>query len=466
MRTVGVILVLLVACLYLSLAPTANAARPFPETGYSITNDRMQDFFDRRGGVRVLGYPISRELYFLGTRVQLFQRAVLQLQPNGSVGLLNILSDDLLPYTRINGSTFPAADQALIQAAPLPSESDYATRAIDFVRAMAPDSWNGLRTNFYSTFAGTVSYQEAFPGGGVDPGLLPLINLEIWGLPTSKPAYDPNNHGFVYLRFQRGIMHFDRATGLTQGILLGDHLKSVITGQNLPGDLAQQAQSGRLYRQYDNSQPGGLSRPWELPGTNLFGAFERDGVFVPTPLPAGPAPISTPIPAASTATPVPQPPAQIQLSGPAQFTNVITWALDLLASHSPSNYLLVRENVHRIGLLESGKAYTDPAGRAINFDHDAYLVSEWYGHQDQQTQWVAGVIVHNAVHIAQHHRGAATTGPEAEMEALRRQEEVLLAVDTTTDPSHQFVNFIYRAINNNTGWFDHFNTPPGPQNPF
>ena len=58
---------------------------------------------------------------FQGFTVQFFQRGVMQLGANG-VQTLNLLEDGLLPYTTINGSTFPASDPALIKAAPTPSD--------------------------------------------------------------------------------------------------------------------------------------------------------------------------------------------------------------------------------------------------------------------------------------------------------------------------------------------------------
>ena len=41
---------------------------------------------------------------------------------------------------------------------------------------------------------------------------------------------DPGNGGFIYQRFQRGIMHFDNATGVTRGILLADYFKGLVVG--------------------------------------------------------------------------------------------------------------------------------------------------------------------------------------------------------------------------------------------
>ena len=53
---------------------------------------------------------------------------------------------------------------------------------------------------------------------------------------------------FIYQRFQRGVMcATTRAVGV-QGLLLADYLKSVITNQNLPTDLAAQVKHRRVLR--------------------------------------------------------------------------------------------------------------------------------------------------------------------------------------------------------------------------
>ena len=91
--------------------PYAQSQLPFfPETGFRLANPQFADFFTKRGGLRTFGYPVSREFLFLGTRVQFFQRQIMQIRPDGNVGTLNILDEDLMPYTRINGSVFPATN--------------------------------------------------------------------------------------------------------------------------------------------------------------------------------------------------------------------------------------------------------------------------------------------------------------------------------------------------------------------
>jgi hypothetical protein len=244
-------------------------ARYFLHTGYRIDDDTIWDYFQRRGGLATFGYPTSRTFRLQGFPVQFFQRCIVQLDEQGHARLLNLLNPGLLPYTSFNGSTFPAVDGDLIASAPDPTDQP-ATLA--FVRQHAPDSFQGAPVQFSQTFTKSVPLQVAFPQGG-DPGLLPGIDLELWGIPTSPPAVDPHNQHFVYLRWQRGIMHYDPSCLCTQGILLADYLKAILTGQHLPPDLAQEAQGSPFAQQYDPSQLHWVRDPNLLPDTDLTDAF-------------------------------------------------------------------------------------------------------------------------------------------------------------------------------------------------
>ena len=53
----------------------------------------------KRGKVRTFGYPVSRTFMLDGFQVQIFQREVVQLQPNGGVQTLNLLDPGLMPDT-------------------------------------------------------------------------------------------------------------------------------------------------------------------------------------------------------------------------------------------------------------------------------------------------------------------------------------------------------------------------------
>jgi hypothetical protein len=226
-------------------AQPAGDPRAFAQTGYRVDRDAFYDYFVHRGGVTTFGYPVSRDFLFEGCTAQFFQRIVLQQCDGKGVSTMNLLDEGLLPYTRMNSSTFPASDPNLTARTPKPTDPSYATSILGFVRGYTPDTYDGQPVNFQKTFFNTISPDVA---GSDDPALLGLLDLEIWGTPTSLPAYDPANHNFIYQRFQRGIMHFDKGCGCTQGLLLADYLKGLITGVNLPADLASQADKSPLLR--------------------------------------------------------------------------------------------------------------------------------------------------------------------------------------------------------------------------
>ncbi len=255
--------------------PAPHDARYFFESGFRIDDDRIWKYFNERGGVRNFGYPISRTFPFLGFTTQFFQRQLVQIGPDGNPRLMNLLDPGLMPVDHINGSTFPSYDPNVVSGAPAVGSPGYDTAVIAFVQAHAPQTVNGKPTNFWSTFNNSVTCQDAFPNQPCQQNLLPGLNLEIWGIPTSNPQADPNNPNFIYLRFQRGIMHYDATCNCTQGILLASYLRDVIIGQNLPPDLDAEMKNSPYYKQYNNNLDRGLNRPQDLPGTDLTNAFER-----------------------------------------------------------------------------------------------------------------------------------------------------------------------------------------------
>ncbi|HET6316196.1 MAG TPA: cellulase family glycosylhydrolase [Chloroflexota bacterium] len=261
-----------------SLAPSARAQadeRFFSQTSFRIDDNSFWDFFQHRGMVRTFGYPVSRTFMLDGFQVQIFPRLVMQKQPDGSVQTLNLLDAGLMPYTKINGSTYPAPDPAVVSATPPATNLD---AVLEFVLATAPDVWEGEPVNFGTTFFTTVTAADA---PDADPALLPGFDLQIWGAPTSNPARDPANSNFIYQRFQRSIMHYDKTCGCTQGLLLADYLKSIMTGQNLPPDLDAQAKGSKYYKQYAPGQPKSIARPAELPNSDLTDAFTQQQAGVP-----------------------------------------------------------------------------------------------------------------------------------------------------------------------------------------
>jgi hypothetical protein len=189
--------------------------------------------------------------------------------------LMNLLDPELMPYTTINTSTFPAYDPNLAHRAPPVGSPGYDRAIVDFVRRYAPDEYAGQPVRFSQTFASQVDLTTAFPNGDGNPDLLPGVNLELAGAVTSPPFTDPNNPNFIYQRFQRVILHYDATSGVTQPVLLADYFKAILTGENLPPDLAEQASSSRFFMQYNPAVPLGVNRPEQLPGTDLLFAFER-----------------------------------------------------------------------------------------------------------------------------------------------------------------------------------------------
>ncbi|MGI8916801.1 MAG: hypothetical protein ACR2JY_24015 [Chloroflexota bacterium] len=243
--------------------------RYFPQTGYRIDNDTIWDYFQRRGGVPTFGYPTSRTFTFQGFTVQFFQRRIVQLGRDGQARLLNLLDAGLLNYTSFNGSTVPGVDSSLVATAPDPTDQ---AAVLAWVRQHAPNVAAGVPVNFDATFERTVPAQVAFPNGG-GAGLMSGVELELWGIPTSEPMMDANNHNFIYLRWQRGIMMYDATCTCTQGVLLADYLKAVLTGKGIPADVAQEAANSPFPSQYYPGAPNWVRNPNLLPNTDLTDAF-------------------------------------------------------------------------------------------------------------------------------------------------------------------------------------------------
>src|SRR5712692_2620319 len=133
----------------------------FPATGYRIGSPAVLDYFQRRGGVRTFGYPVSSEFPLLGKRVQLFQRQMLEIESDGSIMPANILDQDVLPITHIDGLNLPPVDPDVVAGAPSPDPPDYVTQAQAFINVYVPDNWNGLQVNFQTTFLSSVTCADA-----------------------------------------------------------------------------------------------------------------------------------------------------------------------------------------------------------------------------------------------------------------------------------------------------------------
>jgi hypothetical protein len=227
--------------------------RYFSQTGFRIDDDNIWNFFNQYGGIATFGYPSSRMTTFLGCPVQMFQRQIIQVCQGQGAALINMLDPEIFPYTQVNGSTFPGPDATMKNNTPQVGSPTYATDIVNFVSQNVPDTFSGQPVNFMQHFNST---------GG----------LTIWGAPFSQPAPDPANSGFIYQRFQRGIMHYIAGTG-TESILLADYLKAILMGQGVPPDLQAQSSESKYYAQYCPGNAKWLCRPNDLPATDLTFAF-------------------------------------------------------------------------------------------------------------------------------------------------------------------------------------------------
>jgi hypothetical protein len=238
-------------------APTVtHDAQYYSQTGFRV-DDQTVGFFQSRGQVDTFGYPISRLFTFLGCPVQMFQRLIIQLCPNASPALINLLDPEIFPYTRVNGSVFPSPDDQLKAQTPAVGTPEYAN-ILTFIQSVTPDQFNSQPVNFWQTFQAR---------GG----------LEVLGAPISRPQPDPTNGNFIYMRFQRVILHYRAGIG-TEPLLLADYLKQIMLGPNapsLPQDLQQQASSSRFYAQYCRGGTRWICRADQLPGSDLTNAFEQ-----------------------------------------------------------------------------------------------------------------------------------------------------------------------------------------------
>ncbi|HZR98750.1 MAG TPA: cellulase family glycosylhydrolase [Chloroflexota bacterium] len=255
--------------------PVADA-RYFPGTGYRVANRYFFRYFQQHGGSRTLGQPISNQFRYLGFPVQLYENRMLLLQPDNTVFVVPLGNSDAFPFTTVNGMTLPPNDPSVAALMPQdPNAPDYSQQTLAAVYQVVPDQLpDGTPVNFLSTYLNSVTYQEAFPAGDQPQDLLPYVAFQIWGRPLSQPTPDPNNPSMIYQRFENGIMAYDGNAGTTTSLPVGSWLAALLTGQNVPDDLAAAAQGGRFINQYQSGAPApAIARPDQLPDSDLTNAF-------------------------------------------------------------------------------------------------------------------------------------------------------------------------------------------------
>ncbi|MCC7368581.1 MAG: hypothetical protein IT306_09170 [Chloroflexi bacterium] len=266
------------------MPPAAEQARTvlqaaifFPETGYIVAPSPLGQYFAARGGARTFGPPVSNEFTLAGARVQLFRQFMLRQDPGGAVSTVNLFSMNAVPFQTVAGRAVPPIDPALQASAPVPGTPDYGPQVQAFIKANAPDAWEGLPVQFGRQFTDTVRYEDAFGPGPGERGLLPGFAQEVWGLPVSRPQRDPAQPNVVLLRWERGVMVWDGQTGAVTTLPLGEAFRAVLTGEGLsPDDAAAAAAVGSPFlAQANGPLPSGVARPADLPDTAMADAFKR-----------------------------------------------------------------------------------------------------------------------------------------------------------------------------------------------
>jgi hypothetical protein len=270
---------ILIALLLCAIQVTSPLPRPaaaqvnddlcFDQTGYCLREPALRAYFSQHGGPTVFGYPVSRLFRLRGVPTQLFQRVGLQVNAAGRVQPLNLLAADILPIRNLQGLPLPTDDPALLKRAPRQEEADFDARTDEFLRTEVPDTFDGR----------SIGFLQAYRAVGLDDDGRPF-GLAIFGWPTSRPIPDPGGSGVVYQRFERAIFRYSPGGAAVQPLLLGDFLKSALTGRDLSAELAQDLQGSPLLRQYNRAAADGLHRPWDLPASDLATAFEPDSAPV------------------------------------------------------------------------------------------------------------------------------------------------------------------------------------------
>jgi hypothetical protein len=282
-------------------ASAEDDPRYFQESGYRIDDDQIWPFYRDRGGPRAFGLPISRTFTLLGLRAQIFQRNVLRVTENGSIQVVNLLDSGWMPYTQIGYAAVPAWDPAVLGAAPQIDSPTYVEDMLVHLRNSVPDQVSGYPANFYQAYISTVGQPDPSVTDPGEQARWVFLNLDVWGLPTSRPLRDPTYPNLITQRFERGLMRFDLSCQCISAVPLGSLFKAIITGNDLPADIEKQAPDNAYLRQYDVASQTGPYRPWALPDTDLTYAFLPSLQIPPQVLAlptAGPAfaPTSTPIP--------------------------------------------------------------------------------------------------------------------------------------------------------------------------
>lgn len=389
-RFIAFALVLAVTLPVVSSLPAAAQVdqRFYPDTGFRIDNDAVWAFFSQHGGTRAFGSPVSRTFTLFGLQTQIFEGTVLQVTDGGQVTVVSLLDTNWMPYTQILGNAIPPYDPSLTATAPTGATGSYVDDMVAYLRANLPDEMGGFQTNFFKVFNETVQPYDASITDPLQQSARTLANLDVWGIPTSRPFRDPAHANQILIRMERGVLRFDANCRCTTAIPLGTYFRALLTGVDLPSDIEQQSPNSPFLRQYDASTEKGPYRPGELANTDLTWAF------VPSlqgPPPAPPAPVAaepTVPPIAPTSTPVvrPDPTATAVPPTPKPFPtpnpiNSPPWAIIIQA-----------QETGRQTILESSKSGED--------ERSIWQTVRYVRDRDRETSGIGPNVIYNKVYVA------------------------------------------------------------------
>jgi hypothetical protein len=374
------------------LVPSEGAVRAgptFPETGFAVADGPIGNYFTARGGARTFGPPVSNAFPLLGSTVQLFRNHMLKVEANGAVTTVDLFAMNAIPFQNVGGVVVPEVDPFLVATAPVPGTPDYGTRVLAFIQETAPDQWESMPVGFYQAFQGTVRAEDALPNGG-EVALLPLFSQEIWGVPVSRPVRDAQNPDVVVMRWERGVMVWNRASGTVTTVPLGDAFKSLLTGEGLGPERTALAASSPFLLQYAPTAPGGVARPVDLPNTVLATAFgpgnggvdaaELANANSATPTatpPAPPVPVAPPPPPppplGAAAPPPPPPPGSTPIPGAPAPVVAAAGAADVCYNDEQITYSPVDPRVNNEMLVAVTSSRPHPYGRLAGTEKTTFV---------------------------------------------------------------------------------------------
>src|SRR5438093_7231216 len=104
---------------------------------------------------------------------------------------------------------------------------------LTYVRNNLPAEIDGYPTDFYRTFAESIGPLDPEITDPTAQAIAVLQNLDVWGIPTSRPLRDPTTPGSYIVRLERGFFRFEPACRCTAPIPMGRYFRSRSTSADV-----------------------------------------------------------------------------------------------------------------------------------------------------------------------------------------------------------------------------------------